>query len=61
ALFDENERNFATIARENASKYVSGDEAIRVVVEKVRKHWHTACRKAALKRGSPPEDAKKLN
>lgn len=60
-LFDKHQKLFQTMASENASKYISGAEAVSEVVEIARKHWYAACRKNALARPATTEAKSKLN
>jgi hypothetical protein len=52
-LFEDEQAKFSSVAEEAASKYVSGKDAVRAVVEKARMHWHSDCRKSALQK--PPK------
>lgn len=51
-LFEDEQVKFSSIAEEAASKYVSGRDLVRAVVEKARAHWHSDCRKNALQKPS---------
>ena len=52
-LFEAEQAKFSSISEEAASKYVSGRDAIKAVVEKARAHWHSDCRKSALQNLPP--------
>lgn len=60
-LFEKEQSRFTELAAENASKYLSGADALREGVEIARKHWHAACRKSALAKAPTGEGQSKLN
>ena len=53
--FEDEQAKFSSVAEEAASRYVSGRDAIRAVVEKARAHWHSDCRKSALQKSPKPK------
>ena len=53
-LFDAARSSFKVQAAENATKYVSGKQAVSEVVTVATKHWFDACRKSALTRRNIP-------
>lgn len=60
-LFDKEQIKFTELATENASKYLSGTEAIKEGVEIARKHWYTSSRKSALAKEPPIDESSKLH
>lgn len=60
-LFEEEQLKFTKLATENATKYLSGAEAVKEGVEIARKHWHAACRKSALAKAPKTTEQSRLN
>lgn len=61
-LFEKDQKRFDELALPQATKYISGADAVAEVVEVARKHWYSASRKSALAKGAEDKKlAKKLN
>jgi hypothetical protein len=60
-LFEREQANFSNIAEEAAARYVSSKEAMKIVTDKARLHWHKECRNSALQKPEQTATKKKMN
>jgi len=60
-LFERERAKFDAVAAENAAKYVSGQDALREVVEIARNHWFVACRKNSLRKPEVTKQKSRMN